>query len=123
MTTDPRIEPMAIAICASRHRNHNAKVDYWAISGEYARSQYMDDATAAVAAIDKAAIITTVEELDALPVGSVVLSDEYRYSLTYPNYTVSFQKLYDDSWHRGGRASDTHLSMIVPAQLIHQGNE
>ncbi|EMQ98366.1 hypothetical protein [Paeniglutamicibacter gangotriensis] len=110
MEADPRIEAAAEAIEA---------VTYSDVTGALAE----ECATAALAAADNAATITTVEELDALPVGSVVLSDVYRYSLTYPNYTVSFQKLYDDSWHRGGRASDTHPSVIIPARVIHWGTE
>lgn len=122
--TDPRIEAAAKALNTEGWTCQEGSDE----PGNYGECEdckrYCDElATAALAAADNAATITTVEGLDALPVGSVVLSDEYRYSLTYPNYTVSFQKLYDDSWHRGGRASNTHPSVIIPARVIHWGTE
>lgn len=78
-----RIEAAAQAVCESRHRHHKTKRDYWTDAGDYAQGQYRDDARAALAAADKAATITTVEELDALPEGSVVLGWAYNGSTPY----------------------------------------
>lgn len=64
MTTDPRIEAAARAI-------HFAEFgDCWGT--EVDRDTYRATATAAVAAIDKAATITTGEQLASLPEGAVI---------------------------------------------------
>ncbi|MGH3651479.1 hypothetical protein [Glutamicibacter sp.] len=65
-------------------------------------------------------VVNSMEELEALPVGSVILSESYQYSLTVPNYPVVFQKLYTQEWHRGGRLADTHPEIIIPARVIYQ---
>ncbi|KAA0979906.1 hypothetical protein FQ154_01735 [Paeniglutamicibacter gangotriensis] len=70
--TGPRIEAAAKAVCESRHRHHKTKRDYWTDAGDYAQGQYRDDARAALAAADNAATIATVEELEALPLRSIV---------------------------------------------------
>jgi len=67
--------------------------------------------------------VNSVEELDALPVGSVILSERYRYSMKVPNYPVAFQKLYTKEWHRGGRVAETHPDLIVPATVLHRPEE
>lgn len=119
---DPRIEAAAKALNTAGWTCYEGSDE----PGQYDECEdckrYCDTmARAALAAADKAATITTVEELEALPVGTVVSSDGYRYSLTYPNYPVSFQKLYDGLWHRGGRTADTHPELIIPARVIHWG--
>ena len=63
--------------------------------------------------------VTTAEELDALPVGSVVLSDPYRHHSH--GYPVAFQRWDTGNWHRGGRSSDTHPDYILPATVLHVG--
>lgn len=118
MSTDPRIEAAAAALLTFE----TTTLPLDEVPGPRAR-EMRRKATAALAAADKAATITTVEGLDALPVGSVILSDTYQYSLTTPNYPVSFQKLYGGLWYRGGRSSNTHESYILPARVIHWGTE
>lgn len=121
MSTDPRIEPMAIAICASRHRYHNAKVDYWAVSGEYARSQYIDDATAALESIDKAATITTREQFDALPKSATILGkagDAFQWGTDFDGVT--------EGWYMAGSSEPTPILDLMtfgPFTVIHRGTE
>jgi len=62
--------------------------------------------------------IGTAEELDTLPVGSVVLSDPYRHHSH--GFPVAFQRWEDGLWHRGGRSSDTHPDYILPAAVLHE---
>jgi hypothetical protein len=61
--------------------------------------------------------ITTAEELDALPIGSVVLSEAYLHHVDH--WKVSFQRWDDGSWHRGGRSADTHPDNFLPATVIY----
>lgn len=66
----------------------------------------------------KSRTITTVEKLDALPEGSVVISPEYRH---YRNgMQVSFQKWDDGRWYRGGRGRDTHSDYFLPATVLYE---
>lgn len=60
--------------------------------------------------------ITTAEELDALPDGSVVLSDAYLYPKS--DERVVFQRVGLD-WGRPFRSADTHPEYIVPATVLH----
>ena len=60
--TDPRIEAAAVAIHDIRPWIHES----------WEPSDYREQATAALAAADKAATITTVEGLDALPIRNIV---------------------------------------------------
>jgi hypothetical protein len=62
--------------------------------------------------------ITSADELDALPVGSVVLSAAYRHHATHMQ--VAFQRWDDGLWHRGGRAADTHPDNFVPATVLYE---
>lgn len=61
--------------------------------------------------------ITTAEELDALAVGSVVLTATSR-----PEHPlVASQKYFnggDPIWHRGGRLGGTHGDYILPATVL-----
>lgn len=75
MSTDPRIEAAAIACYVAVQPNHRKPEGWEEVPGVW-KKNYRDQATAALAAADTAATITTVEELDALPVGSVVI-DRY----------------------------------------------
>lgn len=63
--------------------------------------------------------VTTEEELDALPPGSVVLSLSY---LGQPSgQRISFQRWADGDWHRGARSGSTHPDNFLPATVLHVG--
>lgn len=64
--------------------------------------------------------ITTAAELDALPVGSVVLADATHQDSSQGagSYPLAFQRLYDGKWHRGGRSRDTDPDFITPATVL-----
>lgn len=62
--------------------------------------------------------IATAEELDALPVGSVVLSHAYTHHEN--GMPIAFQRWTDGAWHRGARSSDTHPDNIIPATVLHR---
>lgn len=63
-------------------------------------------------------VITTVEELDALPMGSVVLSQSMdHYSGDFP---ISFQRWANGEWHRPGRSADTHHDNFLPATVLYE---
>ncbi|MGP9033657.1 hypothetical protein ACT17S_11365 [Glutamicibacter mysorens] len=62
--------------------------------------------------------VNSVEELDALPVGTVVLSTAYVAKQDGYEYPCAFQKLYTGEWHRGGRLSDTHPDYFLPARVL-----
>lgn len=71
---DPRIEPAARALY-EYDRNASCSPDRWPdwdSPDNNGREIGRDMATAAIAAADKAATITTVAELDALPIQSIV---------------------------------------------------
>lgn len=85
MSADPRVEAAARAIkgCIENQEGlvwANPKQSFWdneaggLHTGVEGLIECNSIATAALAAIDAASIVTTVEELDALPVGSVVLA-------------------------------------------------
>lgn len=61
--------------------------------------------------------ITTVEELDALPVGSVVLTATGR-----PAHPFVASQKYDNNgdpiWHRGGRLGGSHGDYVIPATVL-----
>lgn len=61
--------------------------------------------------------ITTVEELDALPVGSVVLSEGYTHHAN--EMPISFQRWTGGDWHRGARAGNTHPDNFLPATVLY----
>lgn len=81
-------------------------------------------ATAVLAAgYRKPRTITTEDELDALPVGSVVLSDPYRYMVhggADCGWPIAFQKWDDGLWHRGARSGSTHPDNFLPATVLHE---
>lgn len=63
--------------------------------------------------------VSTEEELDALPPGSVVLSLSY---LGQPSgQRISFQRWADGDWHRGARSGSTHPDNFLPATVLHVG--
>jgi hypothetical protein len=63
----------------------------------------------------KPRIVTTLEELDALPVGSVVLSEGPHFR---GEFRISFQRWDDGTWHRGARSGDTHPDNFLPATVL-----
>lgn len=65
-------------------------------------------------------VVTSVEELDALPIGSVILSERYIARQEGEEYPGVFQKLYTGDWHRGGRSSDTHPDYFLPARVLYR---
>lgn len=64
--------------------------------------------------------VTSVEELDQLPIGSAVLSEKYIAQQEAEEYPCVFQKLYTGDWHRGGRSSDTHPDYFLPARVLYR---
>lgn len=79
---------------------------------------------AAMAALEAAApymlaggTVTTEEELDALPVGSVVLSEEVTHH--EGGWPLSYQRWQDGDWHRGARSGSTHPDNFLPAVVLH----
>lgn len=78
MSTDPRIEAAARALNTGGWTCQEGSDE----PGNYDNcadcKRYCDEhATAALAAADAASVVTTVEELDALPAGSVIRSELY----------------------------------------------
>jgi hypothetical protein len=69
------------------------------------------------AGYSKPRTITTEEELDALPNGSVVLSEVYR---AHHGLSISFQRWEDGAWHRGARSGSTDPSYFLPVTVIHE---
>lgn len=67
--------------------------------------------------------VTSVEELDQLPIGSAVLSEKYIAQQEDEEYPCVFQKLYTGDWHRGGRSSDTHPDYFLPARVLYRPSE
>ena len=107
MSQDPRIEVVARALLTVE----TTTLSLDDVPGPTGRDMYRR-ATAAVAAIDKAATITTVEELDALPEDAVILAGN-----------VAYQKC-GDHWDGAGRTWDTvQLVSDLPARVIHWGTE
>lgn len=118
---DPRIEPAARALY-EYDRNASCSPDRWPdwdSPDNNGREIGRDMATAALAAADKAATITTVEELDALPIESVILDCEgypYRRVRQYPDVPSSWE----------GYELGEHLDVDTidfPARVIHWGTE
>lgn len=106
--TDPRIETAAIAMRSTIEFKAGASFGLPADAYEQYSSAL---ATAAVAAIDKAATITNVGELDALPEDAVILAGN-----------VAYQKC-GDHWDGAGRTWDTRqLVSDLPARVIHFGS-
>jgi hypothetical protein len=62
--------------------------------------------------------ITTAEELDALPNGTVVLSIGYHSDVD--GTAISFQRWYDGDWHRGARSGSTHPDNFLPVTVLHE---
>jgi hypothetical protein len=69
------------------------------------------------AGYSKPRTITTAEELDTLPNGSVVLSDVY---ISNHGQAISFQRWEDGLWHRGARSSFTDPDNFLPATVLYE---
>jgi hypothetical protein len=61
--------------------------------------------------------ITTEAELDALPNGSVVLSEVYT---AHHGQAISFQRWEDGLWHRGARSGSTHPDNFLPVTVLYE---
>lgn len=113
---DPRIEAAAKALW---DHGKNTGTWHWHQVSEDTRERYRAEAIAALAAADKAATIKTVEELDALPIESVILDCEgypYRRVRQYPDVPSSWE----------GYELGEHLDVDTidfPARVIHWGTE
>lgn len=97
-----------------------ARGEGWVIFGEHAAEDVL------TAGYRKPKPVTTAEELDSLPAGSVVLSDPYRYMVhggADCGWPVAFQRWDDGMWHRGARSGSTHPDNFLPATVLHEGNQ
>lgn len=63
--------------------------------------------------------VATEEELDALPVGTVVLSDEVKHH--EGGWAIAYQRWQDGDWHRGARSGSTHPDNFLPVTVLHLG--
>lgn len=68
---DPRIEAAAKALYSDVNRQHSTTKGWDEVRPRWQES-YRSNARAVIEAIDNASTITTVEELDALPIRSIV---------------------------------------------------
>ena len=116
MSQDPRIEAAAKALLS-----FDTSTPLDDVPGPVGRDVYRR-ANAALAAADKAATITTVEGLEALPVGSRVVMGDY--------YILREEHSVDDGvWldlGNGLRLDADDLRIIIesyPARVIHCGAE
>lgn len=75
MNTDPRIEAVAEEVRKMAMEEEGIPLSPWRLS--VAQEAYRKDARRILAAVDKAATITTTEELNALPVGARVVMGDY----------------------------------------------
>ena len=120
MTTDPRIEAAARALYKQEASESGSPDPWpsWEGEGNAAREIFRDHATAAVAAIDKAATITTVEELDALPEESVIHSEQGGVWERCDDGEVRY-------WITTGNSDEVFNSsqITLPARVIHWGTE
>jgi hypothetical protein len=66
-------------------------------------------------------VVFTEDELDQLPIGSVVLSETYRHYAD--DWQVAFQRWSNGEWHRGARSTDTNPDNFLPAKVIHEATQ
>lgn len=79
---DPRIEAAAKALYGDVNRQHSTTKGWDEVRPRWQES-YRSNARAVIEAIDNASTITTVEELDKLPVGTVAMGWAYDGSTPY----------------------------------------
>lgn len=131
MTIDPRLEAakVVVADCLRETVYTCGRVwEAWQVgtmSEEDFAPAWEDDelindiATEALKAADEASIVTTVEELDALPIGSVILDGD-------PAVLQMVEKssLVGSEW---AMANEEHIyttgKITLPARVIHWGTE
>lgn len=117
MSTDPRIEAAARALDPEVF----AVVDSFPLNGPTpvmrARVRAIRRATEAIAAIDRASIITEQEQLDAVPAGSVLI-DSYRVHLGGDVYLKDSKGTY---WQAGPQGE--FKTIQLPARVLHRGTE
>lgn len=99
--TDPRIEAAAAVLAEVTGEPRAGRFEYTM-------------ARAALAAADKAATVTTVEGLDALPAGSVVLD-----RFNYPHHKIAQSKPDFKNLRTGSQISRSEF--YLPARVIHFG--
>jgi len=106
---------LANAICNASHYPKRAQPHL--LGGDM--SVVLDKTADAILAAGyrKPRTITTTEELDALPNGSVVLSDVYK---AHHGQAISFQRWEDGLWHRGARSGSTHPDNFLPVSVLHE---
>lgn len=109
--TDPRIEAAAKALW-----DHGRIPGAWAwpdINDE-AREHFTERATFAIAAIDKASTINTVEQLDALPELTVLIDSD-------PDVIEK----HGNRWRSMNESGEFYSSIRIglPARVIHWGTE
>lgn len=61
--------------------------------------------------------VTTEDDLDALPIGTVVLSEDVTHH--EGGWAISYQRWQDGAWHRGARSGSTHPDNFLPATILH----
>lgn len=64
--------------------------------------------------------IETAKALAALPVGTVVLSDEVTHH--EGGWPIAYQRWQDGDWHRGGRSGSTHPDNFLPVTVLYRPN-
>lgn len=116
MSTDPRIEAAAIALYVAV-RPSDRTPDGWGDVRPVWHANYRDSARAALAAADKAATITTVEELDALPIRSIIFHDEGW------GMTAAKKSTDDGHWYVTGSNEYRTAATLLPAIVKHRGTE
>ena len=117
---DPRIEPAARALYASVNKPHAERFGWDEVKPRWQES-YRNDATAAIAAIDKAATITTAEQADELP-GLVLIVTEQG------GYWESIMRGDGKNWWQepgtpGGGYVAASEDLTYPARVIHRATE
>lgn len=112
--SDPRIEAAAVALLS-----FETSTPLDDVPGPVGRDVYRR-ATAALAAADKAATITTVEELATIPDDSIVRTAEGRTGQVYTYRNGSRMLGFTSSLHA---PASLGLVRHLPARVIHRGNE
>lgn len=113
MSQDPRIEAAARQVAVE----HGYPASYFpdGMAEVHAKS-YRQQAARILAAADKAATIATVEGLDALPVGSVIIIAQ---GGVWEKYKTERWGWRETGITPSGEASD----ITLPARVIHWGTE
>ena len=110
---DPRIEAAARALYSDVNRNHSTTKGWDEVRPRW-QDSYRSNARAVIEAIDTACIITTVEELDKLPIGSRVAGqkDIFERVQTTGNQWLNVSGDYFNGY-----------SGIIPARVLYWGTK